>query len=78
MDHAMAYDSKREVVLLFGGNDRDEHLQHIIYNAIWEWDSETWESGPENHGMVRSRGLVWHCRSEPRHAFSDTRRSHGL
>lgn len=43
--HAMAYDSARGVVVLFGGRDKFDR-----FNDTWEWDGVTWtlvaESGP--------------------------------
>ena len=40
-DHAMAYDSARDVVVLFGGYDIDND---IYYDDTWEWDGvdRTW------------------------------------
>ncbi len=35
--HDMAYDSARQRVVLFGGNDGSKHL-----NNTWEWDGYTW------------------------------------
>jgi len=58
----MAYDSHREVVVLFGGSDRDD---------TWEWDGETWTErttptsppGRRFHGMaydpIRQRTVVF-------------------
>jgi len=35
--HAMAFDEKRGVIVLFGGVRNDEHL-----SDTWEWDGKTW------------------------------------
>jgi hypothetical protein len=51
--HAIAYDSYRNVVVLFGGDDGDQR------GDTWEWDGNLWrkvsDSGPcprNSHGMV--------------------------
>lgn len=39
--HAMAYDSEREMTILFGGiTIEDENL--VILDDTWEWDGESW------------------------------------
>ncbi|MGH7599256.1 MAG: Kelch repeat-containing protein [bacterium] len=54
---AMANDSKRKKVILFGGRDKDEKR----YNDTWAWDGKTWEKisneGPprSNHRMAFDR-----------------------
>jgi hypothetical protein len=55
IEHAMAYDSVRERVVLFGGLD----FQLSATGATWEWDGLTWEQrandGPRSrsgHGMA--------------------------
>ena len=37
-DHAMAYDSKRNVVILFGGSDKSNNY----LNDTWHWDGHAW------------------------------------
>ena len=36
--HAMAYDSSRERLVLFGGDS----LRAALFNDTWEWDGENW------------------------------------
>ena len=38
MEHAMAYDSMRNRIVLFGGSCEDE----TIANDLWEWDGSAW------------------------------------
>lgn len=41
--HAMAYDAKRGVTLLFGGHDEiPNHAQIATSNDLWEWDGDRW------------------------------------
>jgi hypothetical protein len=37
MTHALAYDSRRERVILFGGSDGTQ-----TFGDTWEWDGTTW------------------------------------
>ncbi len=63
---AMAYDSRRGVVVLFGGfTGRDRGA--LMYGDTWEWDGESWQlvatTGPSprlGHAMVfdAARGVV--------------------
>jgi Galactose oxidase, central domain len=45
VNHAMAYDGARKLVVLFGGETSDAR-----YNDTWEWDGEVWtqvaDTGP--------------------------------
>jgi PKD repeat protein len=51
--HAMAYDSARGVVVLFGGADASG-----ILNDTWEWDGTNWtQISPANSPSAR----VWHA-----------------
>jgi hypothetical protein len=62
--HAMAYDSVRERVLLYGGTDRTEPSNEEGLGDLWEWDGSQWilssTDGPRHywHGMAfdSSRG----------------------
>jgi len=40
--HAMAYDSARGRVVLFGGYYEDEDFQYQYFADTWEWDGNTW------------------------------------
>ncbi|MFH1107718.1 MAG: kelch repeat-containing protein [Planctomycetota bacterium] len=62
-DHAMAYDSGRDVTVLFGGVEYD-----ILVADTWEWDGGAWRQksvgGPSargGHSMAydTARGVVW-------------------
>ena len=47
-NHAMAYDSYRNVVVLFGGTDK------LYFDETWEWDGTTWTQ--KASGMVSKPG----------------------
>jgi hypothetical protein len=47
--HAMVFDSKRRVFVLFGGSDADPSGRTTLYGDTWEWRSERWELVAE-HG----------------------------
>jgi hypothetical protein len=49
MGHTMIYDSKRDVIVLFGGNDGS------FMNDTWEWDGTEWSLVSENGPSPRSR-----------------------
>ena len=56
--HAMAYDSRRGRVVLFGGFD-DDVEPYVTYGDTWEWDGNSWckisNSGPDprySHAMA--------------------------
>ena len=64
--HAMAYDSSRHRVVLFGGDS----LRSGLFNDTWEWDGENWtqmaDTGPaprSKHSMaydtVRRRVIIF-------------------
>ena len=50
-DHAMAYDSARGVVVLFGGDDTG----YLLSDDTWEWDGTEWIAGPAAGPSARSR-----------------------
>jgi len=57
--HAMAYDSVREVVVLFGGLNGGNERSSVEFGDTWEWDGIQWrqvaDTGPEprmGHAMV--------------------------
>ena len=49
-DHAMVYDSARQVSILFGGRDTGQTL----FGDTWQWDGQDWtqlaNSGPSPRG----------------------------
>jgi hypothetical protein len=54
IDHAMAYDSERAKIVLFGGGDDTS-----FFGDTWEWDGNEWtqiaDTGPSNrsfHSMI--------------------------
>ena len=56
--HSMAYDSARQVVVLFGGN-RNASWPSGALSDTWEWDGNTWTQrqpanspGPRGHGVM--------------------------
>jgi hypothetical protein len=50
----MAYDAKREVVVLFGGHDFGVHEDGTnVFGDTWEWNGENWML--KNAGEVRKR-----------------------
>ena len=55
-NHAMAYDSKRGVTLLFGGDtksDQEEEDPDSLLGDLWQWDGETWkEIQTQGHGQA--------------------------
>lgn len=57
--HAMVFDSRRRVFVLFGGSDADPSGRTTLYGDTWEWHQAAWklvaESGPSaraHHAMV--------------------------
>ena len=51
--HAMAYDSKRERLVVFGGMYNDRRT-NIVYGDTWEWDGSQWEQRfPSNSPPAR-------------------------
>ena len=59
--HAMAYDSARDVAVLFGGTQWPP--SHVYFADTWEWNGTTWSeiavSGPalrNNHAMAYDSG----------------------
>jgi hypothetical protein len=42
VDHAMAYDSKRGVVVLYGGSSCTNGSCETILDDLWEWDGTRW------------------------------------
>ncbi len=50
--HAMAYDSKREVVVLFGGDDHDYDGQ------TWEWNGRAWRLAATTGPSPRSGAIM--------------------
>jgi hypothetical protein len=64
--HSMAYDSQRQVVVLFGGNSNQQWPSGAL-NDTWEWDGISWTQrmvpsppSPRGHGAMvydSSRGV---------------------
>jgi hypothetical protein len=61
--HAMAYDSAREVIVLFGGHSYDEQGAHQYFGDTWEWSGQWWtlrnSEGPApraDHAMAYDEG----------------------
>ncbi|MCC5830847.1 MAG: hypothetical protein JJU36_15480 [Phycisphaeraceae bacterium] len=63
--HAMAYDSKRQRIVLFGGGSLDWSEQGPVLDDTWEWDGENWSlsealgtrpSARTGHTMVYDAG----------------------
>ena len=56
-EHALAYDSARQRVVLFGGRDRFGNL----FDDVWEWDNASWtERTPASGPSARARhGLAF-------------------
>lgn len=52
--HAMAYDSDRGVVMLFGG--RSALDQSTLYNDLWKWDGSSWTLVHTTGPAARSHG----------------------
>jgi hypothetical protein len=53
-DHAMAYDSARGVVVLFGGYYTDYQWEYY-WEDTWEWDGTSWvQPGPVGHPLPRT------------------------
>lgn len=57
--HALVFDSRRKVFLLFGGSDADPSGRTKLFGDTWEWREDRWElvaeSGPApraHHAMV--------------------------
>ena len=51
--HAMAYDSKRERLVVFGGLYNDSRT-NIVYGDTWEWDGSQWQQRfPSNSPPAR-------------------------
>jgi len=57
--HAVVFDSRRDVFVLFGGSDADPSGRSTLYGDTWEWRDSRWElvaeSGPApraHHAMV--------------------------
>lgn len=82
--HSMAYDTKRHVVVLFGGKDRLNRTEGAHYLAdTWEWDGSKWaerkEAGPaarNEQAMVydghRGAVLLFGGHAHPQKPFGDT------
>ena len=39
---AMAYDSARHVVILYGGAVPDPNVENVSYDDMWTWDGTDW------------------------------------
>ena len=81
INHAMVFDSARQVVVLFGGKDR-EGWPYPPKRDTWEWDGTRWaqrsSSGPlqrEHHAMAydSARGVtVLYGGQDRDHIYADT------
>src|SRR4029079_6784762 len=40
--HAMAYDSDRHRVVMFGGSDADPSGRSAFFSDTWEWNAGSW------------------------------------
>jgi len=52
LEHAIAYDSRRGRIVLFGGESFDPDSGQVFLNDVWEWDGAQWyfvaAGGPNN------------------------------
>ena len=56
--HMMAYDEKRGVVVMFGGEERSETY---MLNDTWEWDGRDWKQiFPDNYPSGRRGGQMFY------------------
>ncbi len=75
---AMVYDSRREVVVLFGGNGAPADEAEL--RQLWEWDGTRWNHRPDvTGGPVGSHGaLSWFDAAyDPLHGVTIVRGRHG-
>lgn len=55
-DHAMAYDSLRGKVVLFGGTHGGNQANQSIGGATWEWDGTTWKQMAKSSWIPMAAG----------------------
>jgi hypothetical protein len=56
--HMMAYDEKRQVVVMFGG---EEQTGTYMLNDTWEWDGQDWKQiFPDNYPLGRRGGQMFY------------------
>jgi hypothetical protein len=58
--HAMAYDEKRGVVVLFGGQDKSSNKS--MFSDTWEWDGKDWHQMPYSYPAGRRGAQLFYDR----------------